>query len=201
MSRVVILHGRPDEEEYLWHDHPSASNSHWIPWLQNELLIAGHDVQTPEVFRPFEDRYDRWASELERCLVPEPMILVGYSCGAGVLVRWLSEHSDVNVEKLVLVAPWLNPDTARAPWLDIERVNQSFVEFFNFGIDDFLPSRVGEFHIFHSSDDQETIRATVEVLLKHFPDVIQHSYNDMGHFTLEDMGTVQFPDLLAAITK
>ena len=43
---VVILHGRAGADEYISDRYPSASNSHWIPWLQKQLLIKGHDVQT-----------------------------------------------------------------------------------------------------------------------------------------------------------
>lgn len=31
--------------------------------------------------------------------------------------------------------------------------------------------------------------------------LIRHHYDDMGHFCLEDMGTQEFPDLLAAILR
>jgi hypothetical protein len=57
--------------------YPSASNSHWIPWLQKQLLIKGHDVQTPEVVRPYLVDYDGWRTEFERHLDDEPMISTG----------------------------------------------------------------------------------------------------------------------------
>jgi hypothetical protein len=60
VARVVILHGRVGAEEYFSARYPSASNSHWIPWLQKQLLIKGHDVQTPEVVRPYLVDYDGW---------------------------------------------------------------------------------------------------------------------------------------------
>jgi hypothetical protein len=31
------------------------------------------------------------------------------------------------------------------------------------------------------------------------PGIVQHAYDDMGHFCLSDMNTDQFPDLLRAI--
>ena len=73
MARVVILHGRVGADEYFSDRYPSASNSHWIPWLQKQLLIKGHDVQTPEVVRPYLADYDGWRTEFERHLDDEPM--------------------------------------------------------------------------------------------------------------------------------
>lgn len=134
--RAVILHGMPDEDEYRDSDQPSASNSHWIPWLQNQLLVRGYDAQTPEVVDAYRPEYRSWSAEFERHVVDEPMVLVGHSCGAGFLVRWLSEHPDVVVDTLVLVAPWLDPRRART------------TDFFEFDIDDALPQRVEQFHIF-----------------------------------------------------
>jgi predicted alpha/beta hydrolase family esterase len=188
MSRAVILHGRPGkDDEYYVDVHPSASNSHWIPWLQNQLLIAGHDAQTPEMFNAFQPEYSIWCQEFERYLVDEPMILVGHSTGAGFLVRWLSEHLDVQVRQLVLVAPWLDPDG------DLDN------GFFDFTVDESLPNRIESIHIFSSSDDDADITTSVETLVRHFPTATHHQYDDMGHFCLGNMGTDAFPDLLAVI--
>jgi uncharacterized protein len=117
------------------------------------------------------------------------MILVGHSCGAGFFVRWLTEHTNVSVEKLVLVAPWLDPDQTLG------------TGFFEFEIDPRLISRVGEFHIFHSSDDPYAdVQASVATLVRVFPTAIQHAYDAMGHFCREEMKTEAFPDLLKAVT-
>jgi predicted alpha/beta hydrolase family esterase len=187
MSRAIILHGVPDESEYFDDQYRSASNSHWIPWLQNRLLIAGHDVQTPEMLNAFQPDYATWSREFERHAVDEPMILIGHSAGGGFLVRWLSEHPSISVRKLVLVAPWLDPDGV------LEN------DFFDFSIDGSLSGRTDEIHIFSSTDDYADITTSVETLLSHLPSAIRHEYNDMGHFCLKHMGTEAFPDLLAAI--
>lgn len=116
------------------------------------------------------------------------MVLVGHSTGAGFIVRWTSEHPANRIDKLVLVAPYLDPDDAFGN------------DFFEFNIDDSIINRVNEFHIFSSSDDMDSVTKSVDILLKHFPDAIHHRYDDMGHFCHEDMGTDAFPDLLHAIT-
>jgi uncharacterized protein len=155
VARVVILHGAVDADEYFSDRYPSASNSHWIPWLQKQLLINGHDVQTPELVRPYLADYDGWRTEFERHLDDEPMIYPEHSLPTG---------------------------------------------FFDFTCDPSLPLRIGEFHLFHSSDDGESIRRSVGILLDVYPGIVQHAYDDMGHFCLSDMNTDQFPDLLTAIT-
>ncbi len=155
-------------------------------WLQNQLLIAGHDVQTPEVFRQFEPNYPVWRAEFERHVVDERMILVGHSCGAGFLLRWLSENRHVRLRKLLLVAPWIDPG------------RESTTDFFDFELDTELPSRAGTIHLFHSTDDSPSIAATTAIVLSRLRDVVEHRYTDRGHFTSEDLGTEEFPDLLAA---
>jgi hypothetical protein len=94
----------------------------------------------------------------------------------------------VQVGKLVLVAPWLDPEHSIS------------TDFFDFTFDPALPLRIGEFHLFHSSDDGKSIRRSVGILLNVYPGIVQHAYDDMGHFCLSDMNTDQFPDLLRAIT-
>lgn len=192
MQRVIILHGRPDEDEYRDLNHPSSSNSHWLPWLQNELLIADFDAQTPEMVRAFEPDYSCWSREFERYIPHEqsapPLILIGHSCGGGFLLRWLTEHPTTRVEKLILVAPWLDPQ------------RESTTDFFDFTIDPMLGSRVGEIHLFVSSDDYESIQLSVEKIRADVSTIAFHDYTDMGHFTLESMGSPHFPDLLAVVT-
>lgn len=36
---AIILHGMPSKEEYFSPAYASPSNSHWLPWLQKNLLI------------------------------------------------------------------------------------------------------------------------------------------------------------------
>lgn len=188
MTRAVILHGRPGRDEYFTDKHPSASNSHWLPWLQNQLLIAGYDAHTPEMINAFQPEYDIWKIEFERYLDDESMVFVGHSAGGGFLVRWLSENPRNHADKLFLVAPWLDPDDTLGN------------DFFAFDIDGELAKRVARIHIFASTDDDEDITHSISTIQSKLADVVVHQYEDMGHFCLENMGTDAFPDLLSAIT-
>lgn len=38
MKNAIILHGGPARAEYYDPKMPSMSDSHWIPWLQAQLL-------------------------------------------------------------------------------------------------------------------------------------------------------------------
>lgn len=182
------MHGIPDEDEYFSDEYPSASNSHWVPWLQKQLLMRGYDAQTPEMFESYRPHYDTWRREFERHLVDEPMTLVGHSCGAGFLVRWLSENR-VTARKVVLVAPWLDPD------------REDTTDFFDFTIDHELPTRTDELHLLHSTDDFASVGASVALLEDAWPSGVQHHrWPDRGHFTDRNIGPT-FPELLELVIR
>lgn len=67
LTRAIILHGRPDYDEYYNIQGDSPSNSHWLPWLQQQFLIRGILTQTPEMPRPYEPRYEAWCQEFAHC--------------------------------------------------------------------------------------------------------------------------------------
>lgn len=183
MSTAIILHGKPSKESYYSSERDSQSNSHWLPWLQRELCIRDILAQTPEMPAPYNPSYEQWRQEFERQVVDESTILVGHSCGAGFLVRWLSESRQA-VKKLVLVAPWLDP-------------TQQHGGLFDFAIDTELEAKTGAgIDILHSIDDGEEMQATVSLLRKHLPAVRYHEFTNYGHFCFRDMNTREFPELL-----
>lgn len=186
MKNAVILHGKPDpgDQEYYNPDFPSASNSHWLPWLQKQLLIRDIAAQTPEIPNSWKPDYGTWRKEFERYDITPESILVGHSCGGGFLVRWLSEHPDTQVGTVVLVAPWLDPlrtDTA---------------DFFDFTIDPGLAKRVHKLTIFHSDNDFDSIKTSVEMIRAAVPQANYQSFHNYGHFCYNDLQTDKFPELL-----
>lgn len=183
MKTAVIIHGYNDHSEYTDVNRPAASNDHWLPWLQRQLLLKGIEAQTPEMPGFYEPNYERWKSMLERFNPDESTILVGHSCGGGFLVRWLSEES-VRVGKVVLVAPWLDPEKAIDP------------EFFEFTMDPDLISKTAGVHVMYSTDDFPEVLTSVQRLKTTLKNVSFEEYSGKGHFTLKDMGTEKFPELL-----
>jgi len=186
---AIILHGMPDpgDEEYYNPQFPSASNSHWIPWLQKQLMIKDIPTQTPEMPQSWKPDYELWRKEFERYDITPDTILVGHSCGGGFIVRWLSEHKDVRVNSVLLVAPWIDPN------------RRNTTDFFDFEIDPALADRTKQLTIYGSDNDTADVQLSAYTLIDTIKGTIYREFKGYGHFTKEAMGTDQFPKLLEAI--
>ncbi len=183
MKTAIIIHGYNNKSEYQDTTRPSPSNDHWLPWIQRQLLLKGIEAQTPEMPGFFEPNYKKWKKMLERFDLNEDTILVGHSCGGGFLVRWLSEKS-VKVGKVVLVAPWLDPE---------HMIDENF---FKFEIDTNLVSKTENFTVMYSTDDYPDVLESVEMLRSKLKDAKFQEFQGKGHFVLGSMKTEEFPELL-----
>lgn len=184
MKTAIILHGMPSRENYYDADRPdSQSNSHWIPWLQQKLLQRDILTQAPEMPEPYEPDYKKWCEIFDQFKLDSETDLIGHSAGAGFLVRYLSEH-DVKVGKVVLVAPWINPD--QVPETDM---------FDNWQIDDDLAHKAEKIYIVYSTDDDQEIIDSVHILRDKIPAEIIECQNK-GHFTFSSMKTREIPEVL-----
>jgi predicted alpha/beta hydrolase family esterase len=188
MKNAIIIHGMPGKDEYYSDKYPSASNFHWFPWLQKQLIIRDIKADTPEMPHAYNPQYDIWKREFERFDITNETILVGHSCGGGFLIRWLSEHPEVKVGKVVLVAPWL----------DIDR--EDTTDFFGFEIDSDLSSRTNGVIIFHSDNDEKSINDSVIKITAEVPGVNLRIFPGRGHFVDLSL-TPSFPELLEEILK
>ncbi|KKU10128.1 MAG: hypothetical protein UX65_C0003G0005 [Parcubacteria group bacterium GW2011_GWB1_46_8] len=189
MNNALIIHGMCDKEEYFSDAYPSLSNSHWLPWLQKQLLIRNISTQTPEMPEAYHPDYNRWSAEFERFDINPGTILIGHSCGVGFLVRWLSEHKQP-VAKLVSVAPWMDSPERRLG------------SFFEFTIDKDLAQRVGKISIlFSKTEIVFGVREAVELIRKELPLTQVNLLDSGGHFTREEMGTDKFPELLDMVLQ
>jgi predicted alpha/beta hydrolase family esterase len=188
MKNAIILHGKPDKKEYYDPKAPSMSNAHWIPWLQGQLLK--HDIwaATPEVPNAFHPEWKLWCKEVERFDITPETIVVGHSCGAGFWLRWLSEHKEVKLAKVVLVAPSLGYG-----W-----DGDYFFE--GFTLDPDLTSRA-DITIFNSDNDHESIQKAVKEIREKLPKVQYREFHGYKHFTIGSMKTSEFPELLAEVLK
>jgi len=187
MKNAIILQGTTDKEEYYSGRYPSMSNSHWLPWLQKQLLMKDIAAATPDMVKAYLPNYEDWKREFERYDITSETILVGHSCGAGFLVRWLSEKKDVQVGKVVLVAPWLDPR------------NEKQSDFFNFEIDSALVARTTGVTIFNSDDDSEDVQITVQKLMDAVEGIQLNEFSGYGHFDVGAMETIEFPELLTEV--
>lgn len=187
MNTAILIHGTPSEEEYFSELYPSPSNSHWFPWLQKALLARGRFTQTPEMPEAYKPDYALWKKEFERFDIDDNTILVGHSCGGGFLLRWLSENN-IRPEKVILVAPWLDPDRIKT------------TDFFDFEIDENLGKRTN-LCIFNSDNDDPDIHVSVDLIRKTIPNHEYRLFKGYGHFCYGDMDTYQFDELLDTIEQ
>jgi uncharacterized protein len=185
-KNAIIVHGMPGKEEYYDCNAPSGSNHHWLPWLQKQLIVHGVSAHAPEIPNSWDPYYPTWQREFERFDVGPQTILVGHSCGSGFLVRWLSEHKEITVGPVILVAPWLDPRRRKTR------------EFFEFEMDLDLAARAAKLTIFNSDNDDPEIHDSARTIRERIRNVDYREFHNYGHFCLNDMNTTHFPELLEA---
>ena len=188
MANAIICHGVKFKDAFDKMEIPFCA-SYWYPWLQQKLILAGVPTQVPSFTNSWlpARSYATDVDILSRQQIDTDTIMIGHSCGGGLLVKYLSENPDVKIGHLILVAPWID-------------AQHRFPQYFNnFEPDPTLPRRVGTMDLFYSSDDSfgPTIIKGCQKLQKVYPDMNVHKYENMGHF-----GTsTKFPDILDLCSK
>jgi predicted alpha/beta hydrolase family esterase len=190
MKRAIIVHGKPSREKYEA-SPTDPSDSHWIPWAKHQMNIAGVATVAPDMPVPYSPDYAAWEAEFDR---QQPWknspTLIGLSAGASFLLRYMSENSKLEFDKLVLVAPWLD-------------LTGKYGDFSKFRIDTAIPERcIGGLAVFHSSQDDQQALASLDLIQRALP---EGDYTDIpgnGHYMLGNtMQTTEFPELLAAVLE
>lgn len=190
MKNAIIVHGWNTKEEFFDPNKPTASNDHWYPWLTKQLMVKGFKVDVPEMPQSSATSYKSWKKEFDRFDINKETVLVGHSCGAGFLIRWLSENSK-KVGRVFLVAPWLGLDYGE---------NEFDFSFFNFEIDKKLSIKTDSISLLYSDNDFNGIRLSVDKIKREIDGINLYEFSDSGHFTATD-GFNKFPELLAEILK
>lgn len=185
MKNAILLHGIPEKEEYYSGEYPVQSNMHWWPWLQKQLYIRDIKADTPEVPYSYDPKWELWVKEVERFEIGPQTALVGHSGGAGFWVKYLSLHKKLKVGKVILVAPWIDPDNDEA---------RDF--FMHFKIDADMVKRTKGMTIFNSDNDMGNVHKSVALLREQINDIEYQEFRKYGHFTLDHMKTDKFPELL-----
>jgi predicted alpha/beta hydrolase family esterase len=192
MKQVILIHGSPEKQEIMGDVWPSPSNAHWFPWVQKKLTqkdILCQALEMPKSYDPVYAEHERVLNQME---ISDETILVGHSCGGGFLLRYFSEHPELSPKKLILVAPWIDPEGY------LKELNPES-DYFDFEIDPTLTSRI-EMHCMYSTDDEQNILDSVDKIQKELPNIIMHVFTDKGHFTTDD-GCKEFPELLELVLK
>jgi predicted alpha/beta hydrolase family esterase len=188
MKQTIIIHGSPEKEDFFNQNTPSPSNQCWIPWIQKQLSLQDQICQAPEFPQSYDPLYKEWEKAFEQFELNYESILVGHSCGGGFLLRYLSEHPDIKPLKVILVAPWLDPE------------KEFSTDFFNFKIDTDLSKRT-EVHVFISSDDFASVQTSLKTIENELSDIVYHRFSNKGHFDDFTENSKEFPELLEVILK
>lgn len=179
----IIIHGSPDDKT------DDSFTKHWIPWIKKNLEKNKIPTQVPFMPHPHDPVYEDHKRVFERLEVNEDTVLIGHSDGAAFLVRWLGE-TKVKIDKLILIAPW---KIARSD----DETNKAF---FDFEIDESIGYRANEVILFSSNTGPKEGNETFKV----FQDALEGEVINLkghGHYTEEDMGTTEFPELLEVVLR
>lgn len=189
MKNCIIIHGCPSDEEKAMDPETRTYDKHWIPWIKKELLSNNIKTETPLMPSPWQPDYEAYKHAFAAYPVDEETVLVGHSCGAAFLVRWLSETKK-RIAALILVAPW---KIAR----EDDAVKQAF---YSYPIDETIKERVDRVSMFTADDEEDDGKESLRIFHEALGgDVIE--LKGRGHYTLEDMKTEAFPELLDVILQ
>lgn len=184
MKKAIICHGVNPNHEYALKSAMPSCAKNWLAWLQQKYLLHGVNCQNPAFSNSWiPDRdYNEDVKVFEQLAIDEDTRLIGHSCGGGFLLKYLSEHPDIKIRHLILVAPGIG--------LGNELKN------YKVDLDPNLPQRVGRIDIFYSNDEKiDRVRESFKEITEIYPNINIHIFDNHGHFTETDMGTKEFPEL------
>ncbi|MEK9154669.1 MAG: alpha/beta hydrolase [Patescibacteria group bacterium] len=186
---VFIIHGCSSNIEKAKNPETRTYDKYWIPWIKKELTARNIQAEMPLMPTPWEPDYEKFKTEFEKREIGENAILIGHSCGCAFLVRWLGETKK-KIAKLILVAPWKIPN----------KDDEFKKAFYNYPIDENIKSRVGRIIMFTADDEKDDGKKSLKIFHKALGgEVIKLS--GRGHYTMSDMGTEEFPELLKAVLE
>lgn len=184
---VYIIHGCPSDAERAMNPETRTYDKHWLPWIKKELTKRRIKAEIPLLPNPWEPDYRAFKKEFEKYPVSENDVLIGHSCGTAFLIRWLGDTKK-KIAKLILVAPWKIAD----------KDNPARKEFYEYPIDETIKSRVGKIVIFTADNEEPDGKKSVKII----HDALDGKVIELkgrGHYVMRDMGTEEFPELLAEV--
>lgn len=183
----IIVHGCPGSPDGERDVETRSYDKHWMPWVRDRLLERNMATLAPIMPHPWAPEYARYKREFEKYPVSEQTILIGHSCGCAFLVRWLGDTRQ-EIDTLVLVAPWKIP-RAGCPYRKA---------FYEFPIDTTIALRVRRIIMFTSDTEMEDGKRSLALYRAALGGEIVDLPN-RGHYTSADMGTCEFPELIAKL--
>ncbi|MFA6322035.1 MAG: alpha/beta hydrolase [Candidatus Buchananbacteria bacterium] len=185
-KNCVIIHGCPSSPKTTINLKARYYN-HWIAWTKNQLIANNIPTEAPMMPKPWSPVYEKFKAKFEQSDINKNTILIGHSCGGAFLVRWLGETKR-KIFKLILVAPWIINDQ-----------DETFREaFYTFSIDKMIKERVEKIIMFTSDNEEDTGKKSLKILHDALGGKIIELKNH-GHYTMGDMKTTEFPELIKEI--
>ena len=185
---AIICHGVKSEESFAKLSIPTCAEI-WYPWLQQKLILAGIPTQCPSFTNSYLPvrSYTADAEIMRRQQIDDNTILIGHSCGGGLLVKYLTDNPGIKIAHLVLVAPWIDP------------LHEFPTYFNNFEPDATIPQRVGRIDLIYSTDDHhgDRILKGCEKLQKLWPTMCVHKFTDRNHFSRDTV--TQLPEIMEVL--
>lgn len=178
----LIVHGCPQNAADL-----IPKNKHWTNWLEGKLKEKGLNAFAPDMPIPWEPDYQKWKEVLENYKITKNSLLIGHSCGAAFLVRWLLSRGK-KVKKLILVAPAKTSikEERKKNFYDFELSNDA--------------SRIADEIVIFISNDSESMLESFELYKEALkPRIIE--LENKGHFIPTILGTNEFPELLEEVLR
>jgi len=146
-------------------------------------------IITPLMPEPWTPNYKRWKDIIDKLDINQESVLIGHSCGGGFLVRYLGDTKK-KVKKLILVAPAIIHSGEYKPLNNLLK----------FEINPEVKNLVKEIIIFVSNDDNKGILKSVDIFSKNLGGKVIN-LKGYGHYTMGDMGTTEFPELIKEIIR
>lgn len=183
----VIVHGCPSDVEKAMDPATRTYDKHWLPWVREKLNERGIKTEIAIMPEPWKPDYERFKKAFAKYNITKDTILVGHSCGTAFLLHWLGDTRR-NINKLILVAPWVVADEK----------DESTRGFYEYPIDKSIKERVNEIIVFTSNNDYLEGRRSAKIVHNTLGGELINLKNH-GHFTENDMGTIEFLELLKEI--
>lgn len=186
-KNCIIIHGCPSNPETAMNFETRTYIKHWIPWTKQQLTANNIPTETPMMPEPWAPVYEKFKSKFEQGNINENTILIGHSCGCAFLVRWLGETKRKNF-KLILVAPWKINDKKEA----LREL------FYTYPIDETIKNRIKETILFTADDEEDDGKESLKI----FHEALGGKIIELkghGHYTMDDMGTEEFPELIKEV--
>lgn len=186
-KNCIIIHGCPSNPETAMNFETRTYDKHWIPWAKQQLIANNIATETPMMPKPWAPVYKQFKDKFEEGNINDNTILIGHSCGCAFLVRWLGETKR-KIFKLILVAPW-----------KINDENDELKEvFYTYPIDETIKDRVKEIIMFTADDEEDDGKESLKIFHSALGGKIIE-LKGYGHYTMGDMGTEEFPELIKEV--